>query len=364
MKRLDRYILAHVAYPCGLAFAVVTFLVVANELREQMRDLPVALMGAWDVIRLCALFVPFMITLVIPITYLLGILFAFGKLADQGEIIAMKAAGIPLKRVAAPVILAGAALSLAAFLIQDGVQPAALRRAFDIMGRELPGRMTLDALPAGMMHRHGDWQVYFGRKDPNTLRLYDIDIVKPGQQGGEEIYHAESAALVRTEGGFEIVLTNPRVVRRDGTRVTADTITIPVAPPATDEVRGARNAYNLRTLLASEERLTRTYRQSPTSQNKDAVRKERAEIAERLSLPFAVFAVAFVGAPLGVRAKRAGRSYIFAAGFVVILGYYLLQVALESNALKSLPTVILNAWIPNFVLFGAGMYLLWRVDRV
>ncbi len=364
MTRLDRYILRNIAFPSLLAFGVVNFLVVANEIRTYMKELPMGLVGLGDISRLSAYFLPYLISYVLPITYLLGVLMTFGRLAQQGEITAIKAAGIPLKRVVAPVIAVGGLLSLACFFVQDKVQPWALERAFHIIGVELPMRATLDALPAGVMHQYGDWQVYFSGKDSERGELTDISIVAPSDDGGEQVYHARSARLTTGPSGHEIVLTQPRVIRADGSRIGAETLTIPVAPPTPKSVRGERNARSLRELLAGEAELTQEYNTTHTDSAKTRLRKERNEIAERVSLPFAALAVAFVGAPLGVRMRRTGRSHTFATAFFVILAYYLLQIAFDTNAIKMLRTVVLNAWVPNLAIMLAGSVLLWRVDRV
>ena len=364
MTRLDRYIFRHIAFPSLLAFGVVNFLVVANEIRTYMKELPMALVNLGDISRLSVYFLPYLISYVVPITYLLGILMTFGRLAQQGEITAIKAAGIPLKRIAAPVIAVGALLSILCFVVQDRVQPWALDRAFRIIGVELPMRATLDALPAGVMHQYGDWQVYFGGKDPARGELTGVSIIAPTDDGSEQVYHARSARLVKTAQGHEIVLTQPRVIRGDGSRISAETLTIPVAPPTPKSVRGERNARSLAELLDGERALSEEYQRARTDSAKTRLRKERNEIAERVSLPFAALAVAFVGAPLGVRSRRTGRSHTFATAFCIILVYYLMQMAFDTNAVKMLRTVILNAWVPNLAVMLAGAVLLWRVDRV
>jgi CDP-diglyceride synthetase len=75
-------------------------------------------------------------------------------------------------------------------------------------------------------------------------------------------------------------------------------------------------------------------------------------------------AVTLVAAPLGVRARGAGRSYTFAAGFSILLIYYVLGTVMDPKSLHSLGSVLLRTSVPNLVLSAAGIALVWRVDRV
>ncbi len=346
-----------------VALVVVSFLGVASGIRGRASEMPLDLIEFGDISRLALFLLPSLIYYVVPITFLLGIMMTFGRLAEQGEITAMKAAGIPLKRVIAPVIVGGTLLSVACFLVQDRVQPWAMTKFFDIIGSELPKRMTMDALPAGVMHEVGGWRVYFGSKDSETLTLNDIVLIQEDEEGVTTTYHADSARYVKDEKGHRIVLGKGGFVSESG-RGEFARITKPVEPPGTKKVRGARRMLSLAGLVESERELTAAYEETGTKSAKDALEKERREIGERIGFPLAAFAVAFVAAPLGVRARRSGRSYTFAMGFGIILAYYVLMVLTESSSLKSVSTNIVNASIPNMVLFVAGLYLIWRVDRI
>lgn len=364
IKRLDRYIMAQIAVPSALALGVISFLAVANEIRERLDEMPVDLITLADLSKMTFFFLPSLIAYVLPITFLMGILMTFGRLAQQGEITAMRTAGIPLRRVVAPVIVTGALLSVAAFVIQDRVQPWAIERAFALIYSELPQRVTLEALPAGRMHEYEGWRVYFSKKDPETLTLYDIDLVRPEQAGEISVFHAESAQLLQTDETHELVLTNGHLMAPKDLRQSFETARLTIPKPSPSKARGMRRARDLAGLLASARRLEDKYRETRSQKAKQALKKERREIGERVSMPFACLAVAFLGAPLAARARRAGRSYTFAVGFTIILVYYVLQMLMEPSSLHSQGDIILRAWTPNLVLLLTGAALLWRVDRV
>jgi len=370
MSILNRYVLRQVVVPSLLAVSVVAVLGVANEIQERLTDLPVAQMTLGDISRLILYFLPTLVAYIVPATYLMGILLAFGRLSQNGEIVAMKAAGIPMKRIVLPVVLLGALLSGASFLVQDRVQPWAISKVYDLIFSELPLRATLDTMQPGVMHEFGDWRVYIGAKEPRSTTLKDIVILQPEGDGDQATTHyADAARLVQEDGRTLLEMENYHFIPAGETgkvfRLDSPSARIPV-PEITDSFRpeAGRRALTMRQLYASQRQMAHTLAQTKSEPVIRDLRKERGEIAERLSLPFACLAVSLAAAPLGARAKRSGRSYTFAVGFAIILTYYVLQMLLAPKSLCSLPVVILRYWVPNFVLGAAGIVFLWRVDRV
>lgn len=368
MRLISRYILREVAWPCILAFAVICFLGVANELRERMSLLDSDFIHMTDFARLAVYFIPTLFTYVIPITFMMGILLAFGSLAQNNEITAMRAAGIPLKRLILPVVLTGILLSGVSFVLQDRAQPWAIKRAYDLIFNELYLRGTLDAMPAGKMHTFEDagWRVYFAKKDKTTGTLYDIDILWTQADGTVKMFHAESARVHKEGGETVITLKNGHVMEpmengfafqrfRDFTRK---------GPVLLPKSHTGRRVEPLARLLKDERDLTVRYKKAPNDLQAANLRSLREEIASRFGLPLACFAVCFAAAPLAIRSRSGGRSYSFAIGLTITLVFYLTMVLAEPHSLKPLSEVIVRGLAPDLILCLAGMVFLWRVDSV
>jgi lipopolysaccharide export LptBFGC system permease protein LptF len=117
-------------------------------------------------------------------------------------------------------------------------------------------------------------------------------------------------------------------------------------------------------LLDKERDAVARHAASPSRQNAENLRLTRAEIGERASLPLACLAVSIVAAPFAVRARRAGRSYSFAIGFLIIGAYYMIRLFVEPGDVRPLAECVFRAMTPNLVLAAVGIVALWRVDRV
>lgn len=364
MTRLDRYIIRQIIPPSVTALAVITFLAVANEIRQRISEMPAALITFSDVSRLAIFFVPSLTTLVVPVTFLFGILLTFGRLAQQGELTAMKASGISLKRVAAPVIVAGALLSILSFFMQDRIQPWAVNKAFALVYDELPRRATIDALAPGIMHDYEGWRVYFETKDPENGLLLNIDLVRPGDVDGPSVFHAESAEFLITQEGYELALTNGHLIMPNNLLVKFDSQRLSVPSPSSKKIRDLRRSRTLAELIAFEKALVEQSKAGKSMTLRNSLANERREIADRTSLPFAALAVTLIAATLGARASTGGRSYTIAVGFIVILLYYVLTIALIPHSLHRMHDYVIRAWVPNIILMITGSILLWRLDRV
>ncbi|MCH7908069.1 MAG: LptF/LptG family permease [Candidatus Hydrogenedentes bacterium] len=363
LSRIDRYLVREIAVPSMFALAVVSFFAVGNEIRQQVQEV-LAFIHVTDILMLCVLFLPLLLSYVIPATYLLGILMAFGRLAQQGEIVAMRAAGISLKRLVIPVILFGCVLSVFGYFVQETLQPWSVKKAMNLVYTELPQRATIDVLPAGIMHEYEGWRVYFERTDPDTGTLYNVDLVRPEGEKGSTVFYAASARLHRSEEGFELVLTDGHLVTPENLRLDFETQRLRIPAPAPIQTSQIRKARDLPELFARERELALEYEEQATAGRRKTLMKERNEIAERFSLPFAAVAVSVVGAPLGLRAKRGGRSFAFTVGFAIILAYGVLNLVVLPQSLSPLLEVVLRAWVPNALLLGIGLLLVWNVDRV
>ncbi len=368
MRIINRYILRQVTIPSLLAILAIAVVGVSNEIQERITKLPVAQMTFGDVTRLALFFLPTLVAYVVPIMYMMGILLAFGRLSQNNEIVAMKAAGIPLKRIILPVIVVGALLSGFCFVVQDRIQPWAVGKVRQLIESDLPLRVTLDVLPTGIMQDFAGWRVYIGKKNPDTGALEDIVILKPEENGKASAYYAKSARLTREGDESRLEMTDLQLIPPGESGYTAmlrgatawlnvPKITNPNRPVPLRE-------RTIAELIEGDRKISRELTETKSEPLKYDLLRQRREIAERLSLPFACLAVTFAAAPLGARAKRSGKSYTFAMGFGIILVYYVLQMVMEPRALYSLAYAVARAWLPNLVLGAVGIGLIWKVDRV
>jgi LPS export ABC transporter permease LptF len=371
MKILDRYILRQIWVPALLAAIVTSFVVVAGELQRQLRalfhDVPIAQVSMGDISSIALYAVPIFVGYIVPVTFLLGILLSFGRMAQHSEIIAMKAAGVPLKRIVLPVLLAGAVLSGVCFWVQDQGQPWAFQRMNQLLASDLPLRVRLDMLPTGVMHQYGDWRVYIGDRD-EAGALHNIVVMRPQPGGRAETFYADTARLVRQSGEVALELRQGHYIRAEeddrAQHITFDVLTETVPALPERKFERERKGSSLRELWADEQQLAQEYAATKNQVLKQSLLKYRVEIGNRFAFPLMCLAVALVAGPIGARAQRSGRSYTFASGLLIVVVYFLVRDLMAPNSLKDLWETILRMQAANVLLLLAGGVMLWRVDRI
>src|SRR5678815_2640476 len=94
MRTLDRYVLRQMAWPFALGLAIFTFLLIVPELMRYAEEYVSKGVSFWIVGRLVATLLPYSLALTIPMSVLLALLVAFGRLSADREFVAMQACGV------------------------------------------------------------------------------------------------------------------------------------------------------------------------------------------------------------------------------------------------------------------------------
>ncbi|PCJ59077.1 MAG: hypothetical protein COA73_09345 [Candidatus Hydrogenedentota bacterium] len=364
LKKLDLYILKQIAFPSCMALAVISFLAIATRIRGHFDDMPIDLLSMGDITRLCIYFLPPLAVRILPITYLIGVIWAMGQLTQSDELTAMKASGVSVKRMCAPIIAVGALLSMSCFWLQNYVQPWGITQAYSLIYMELPQRMTLDSLPTGEMHHYEDWRIYFRDKDTDERRLMDIDIIKP-ETDGNTLIHAESAQINQYDERFELSLEQGYTVMENGIYTHFDSMTLSIpAPSPKRTTSNTRYALSIPALMRQADKFRIEHEATEEEYAGNRLIKVQREIAERFSIPFAPIVMALAAAPLSARTRKKGHAVGFIHGALILLSYYVLISVVEVSSLESLGTVVLLGWIPNAVMLAVGAVMFYRSDSI
>ena len=113
MRIIDRYVLRQMAWPFALGLVVFTFLLIVPELMRYAEEYVSKGVSLWIVGRLVATLLPYSLALTIPMSVLLALLVAFGRLSADREFVALQACGVSLYRLFRPVALVSVASCLA-----------------------------------------------------------------------------------------------------------------------------------------------------------------------------------------------------------------------------------------------------------
>jgi LPS export ABC transporter permease LptG/LPS export ABC transporter permease LptF len=318
------------------------------------------------VLQLFALAVPGVLPFTIPFGVLVGILIGLGRLAADGEITAMRAAGVSSRKVIGPVLLfAALGTGLAAYATLR-LAPYSIHRFTDIKNQLEATQLSADITPRVFVENFPNTILYVGDVRSGVWHnIFVADVSPPEQRTsgmrdkaqGPMITVAEQAIAVPDlkNNRMELTLRNYATHEMGKDQMSRDT----VAPAGQQGLDASPPSWTpLRSVGMSTRQLMAYPRDKP-----DWL-EYQIELHRRFALPIACLTLAMVGIPLGIATRKGGRAagYVNAI-FVAFFCYYLAFVSLLGMARqKSLPVPV-ALWLPNAVFFVAGLIFLARLER-
>ena len=178
IKKLDLFILKKFLLVFAASFCITLFVFMMQFTWRYVDEL----IGKGLTLDILAQFYWYMgITLMpqsLPLAVLLASLITFGNMAEQLELLAMKAAGVPLSRIMQPILIVVLLLTGTSFYFQNKAAPEAqisMRQLLISMKQTSP---VLE-IPEGQFYNGiPNVNVYVQQKVPETGMLYDVTIYK------------------------------------------------------------------------------------------------------------------------------------------------------------------------------------------
>ena len=208
IKKLDLFIIKTFATNLAGTFFICLFIFIMQLLWRWIDDF---VDKGLDFYVLAQFFMLSSITLVsqaLPFAILLASLMTFGNFGEKLELLAMKAAGIPLLRIMTPLIVFCAMLGGISFYFQNVVSPYAQMKLYTLM-YSIKQTSPESEIPQGIFYDRLDgYNIYVDKKNMETGMLYDVVIYDTsGGFDNTNILLADSATITNTADERHMVLT-------------------------------------------------------------------------------------------------------------------------------------------------------------
>lgn len=353
---LDRYIFTELLSPFGLSLGALCFVMLTKELLRLVELFVSKGVGLWSVFKVFAILLPSFLVLTLPIAGIVASITAFGRLSFDKELVAMRAAGLSLFRLTQPVFLFALSVFAMTLVLSQWGQPWSSVNLKKVALNLLRDQLVL-ALERGT----------FNEPIPR-MTIYVQDSGR-GQDA--------KGIFVSDERNAE----EPRVIVAERYHVLMDPANDQVAlrllngvihtrPDQVDQYQQISfTSYDLRLNLsqsgyaAKEERPTyeAIMAELQRSQGKDPTALRRlTEYYKDLAFPTASLVFCLLGVPVGIVSKRSGRIGGFAVGVLIVVAYYMLNVACEFLVTTLVIPPFAGAWAPNglFALITVALFLI------
>ncbi len=358
MKTLDRYIVR--IFLRSLLLFLVAFLIlsVIVDFFEKIRMFLSNDASLLQMLRYFLFALPMLLSLVAPAAFLIATLTTFGALSTHHEITALKANGIGVYRLLAPMLAVAVAFSLLFFLFTEFVVPKANENMAQIIQVEIQKQQPPGAFTKNEIWYRGKAGIYnFRIFEPLSNTLYGVtvnqfdaefnltrrlDAERAVWQGGR--WHFYGLMITRFTAGESPVIEH----REEGT------IDLPEKPE------------DFLTLQKSADKMgyfdLKRYIDRIRQEGYDAT-SYLADWHGKLAFSFVTILLCLIGVAFSLKTERSGAlARSVGTGIVVGFSYWIIFAFAMSLGRAGTVSPLLGAWLANMIFALFGLYLL-RPER-
>lgn len=359
---LDRYMVRSFLTPFLLCFFGFLSIWLISDMSNNGADYAEADMSTTEIFLLYLAQIPAVIVLILPITLLLAILYALGRMSRRNELVSMMMAGISVPRLLLPIFLIGGGATFVSLVCNYQLAPSSVGSVESL----------LDAMTQDKKARYAAYDQAFMNRVDNRLwfvGMYPHVYTRDNKMEGIMVVQFDDAGIIRRT----IQANRAFWQRHDGLWVfwegqvtefneAGEPVKVTTFPRKHFEQGWSETPWKLVSSGLNPEFLglpqlhayLQAYRESPP----DKLAPFLTHWHYRLALPFECLAAVLFGAPLGIVYSRRGLvgSVTAAVGmFFALLFVSNFSVALgQGFRIPALPA----AWLPALLFSLTGIWLI------
>ncbi len=357
MTILDRSIFKELLIPFCISLCILCFLMLTKEMLRLVELLVAKSVGLLATFQIIIHFMPPFLVLTLPIACLISSIATFSRLSLDSELVAMRAAGLSLLRIAVPVFVFSSLVFLGTFYLSQWGQPWSSLSLKKLAMSLIQDQLHL-ALEHGIFYEPTDsLMIFVPEPEERAQGIFISDRRDPGNP------------LLITAKSFQMLKDPKR--KQFGIRLHEGMIhQIPKNVTRYHQVSFA--TYDLQM-----DRFSPLNAQKPerpdyphmiatldqSGWQDTGMLRRLMEYYKDLAFPVATLILGTLGVPVGIVAKRSGHIGSFVLGIVVMVGYYLLNILGEFAVTAFILHPFAGAWLPNVLLLLITCTLFYRTSR-
>jgi lipopolysaccharide export system permease protein len=357
MRLLDRYVIRNfvqVYVYCIAGFLSIWLIFDVSDNISTFIDQHVGLLL---VVQYYATQIPQVLIILLPVSLLLSLLFALGRMSRANEIVSMLTAGVSLPRVLMPLIGMGMLTVATSMALNYSLAPHAelahktfLSDAQSHSARNIQGQVFRNRTDLRT------WFIQNFRQGDNTFN--NVQVLQQDAQDNIVTSYVASRAYYRPDTKTWD-LENVRLTNYDA----AGNITKEEFLPSLKIEHWSETPFRLGSANVQAEFLSvpelREYLYFNGDFPPTLLAPFRTHLQYRLALPWTCLVVVWIAAPLGIGYSRRGVLSSVAAAVVLVFSMnFLVHFFLAMGEGARVPAWI-AAWTPNILFAAIGLYLLY-----
>lgn len=358
IKRIDRYLLQHFFAALLVVIAAIGITIISINAVEELRDFVDHKVPLLKILEYYVYFGGWVIKSFFPMFILLAVLFSVSILARRQELLAMKATGLSLYRISAPIIIATLMLAGGHFWYNEYVFPPANQKRLEIKNFTIEKKSRRALVRVHNIYR----QISKGH-------FYTIGSFNVERREGTElrVYRSESNRLREIITASRIEYVDAVWLAIDGVVRTFD---------SAGETFREFPTMELRDILETPEDFAKRIGK-PEDMGYDELKRyielmkrtggphirESIDLDVKLAFPLSSCIVVLICIPFASNPRRGGIAVSFALGTLVSLVYFVMFRSLQSMGYNEKVPKELAVWGVNGLFFLVGLIAMWRARK-
>ncbi|MCX7817200.1 MAG: LPS export ABC transporter permease LptF [Syntrophales bacterium] len=359
-KIIDVYIFREIALPFMIVLFILTFVLLMGKILQLMDLMINKGVNVLHVALFVFYILPALLLFTIPISLLVSTMMSLGRMASDNEITALKASGVSLLRLAAPIFVFGFIAFIFCLFLSYYLVPAGNHAAKNLMFNVARQKANIGIKEKVFNDDFHGLLIYADYVPTRGSYMERVFICDSRLSNVTSTIVSQRAYVITDKETLAVILR-----LRDGSVHSLE--------KASKRYRRIDfSIYDVKLELSSPEAAEKKDRKKTTSEmsvselkkklqsgglNERERRELEIEIYKKLSIPTSCLIFAFIAVPLGIKKHRTGRSRGFVMGLLIVLAYYLLRLGGEALAETGRIITILGVWIPNIVFGVISIYL-------
>lgn len=359
IRTIDRYVLKEFAIPFIVGTAAVVLMFLANMLIAYGSDLFTKRVPFSAVMQLLLFKIPSTLNLTLPVGVTIASAFAMSRLVRESELSAIRAAGVPIRRVVFPMTVLGLFVSMLSFYLGEEVTPRFEKRSIEVL-RKIGASSPAINVQANVLIslNNGEYYLSVGsarKESDGGVAVEDIIVFHKPKKGEDLIAQASTGryfdGILSLNDAYIRHFQNKRLVEYEiksrydiNQRVSIEDF---FSQPMPEEMT-LRQLGNEIQKLKSRGIPTKLY---------------EVDYQNRFAVPAACLVFSLFSPVFAIYFSRGGAFMGVLVSIFVVFAYYNVWVISSQILSKDwILSPILGAWLPNVLFICLGMVFLWRSE--
>ena len=317
-----------------------------------------------EIVMMMVYISPAFFAITIPIAVLMAAVVTFNQFSVHNEWVAMKSCNWSFIELMKPVLF----FSLFAYFLANIIMFWALpwgNQSYKVLVYDIiKNRANIDIQP-NVFNRDFKNLILLVKEHQHNSLLKGVFIADTSNPGAPEIITSEQGVIFPNPETLKIQLKlNNGIIhelskeRGEYQTLNFDRYDINLSLPDTERLEKEALVGNRELSFSKIKERIKDMKEKglPTS-------GPEVELSKKFSIPFTCLLFAFLGAPLGIKSSRSGKSGSFGVTVAVILVYYLGLIVTQNLGRIGKIHAYTSVWIPNIILVLVVVYVIYKMQK-